>query len=97
MKVFLISTLVLTSLSAFAAPKDNCKKVALQLAAAVDKVYVPKLATGTKITASLIASNAETKTWNVNYLVPNAGGQTSYEIELGAEACDLIKMSSFSE
>jgi hypothetical protein len=97
MKKIMTGLLVLSSVSAFASPKDSCKKIALQLAAAVDKIYVPKLATGTKISATLTASTQDSKTWNVNYLVPNAGGQTAYEIELGTEACDLINMSSFSE
>jgi hypothetical protein len=97
MKKILVGALVLSSVSAFAAPIDGCKKTALKLAAAVDKVYSPKLAVGTKISASLVASSEESKTWIVNYIVPNAGGHTVYEIELGAEGCELIKMSSYSE
>lgn len=48
MKKLFIELVVLSSVSAFAAPKENCEKTALKLAAAVDKVYVPKLAKGTK-------------------------------------------------
>lgn len=96
MKFLLIALVAFSSISVFAGPKDNCEKTALKLAAAVDKVYVPKLAKGTKISTTGVWTTREKVTWSVLYQVPNAGGQTVYEIELGTESCDLIKLSSFA-
>lgn len=88
---------VISSFSALGSSKDDCRKTALKLAAAVDKVYVPKLSKGTKVFANVVSTTTDKVIWSVTYLAPNAGGQTAYEIELNTESCDLIKLSSFSE
>jgi hypothetical protein len=97
MKNVLISLVVLSSFSVFGSSKDDCRKTALKLASAVDKVYVPKLSKGTKVFTNTVFTTTDKVIWSVTYLAPNAGGQTAYEIELNTESCDLIKLSSFSE
>jgi hypothetical protein len=97
MKKLILVMLVMSSFSAIAAPKDQCKSVALKIASAVDKVYIPKLVRGTKISAELTDKSSGSVTWVVNYMVPNAGGQTAYEMVMDAEGCSLMTMNVFAE
>lgn len=97
MKNLLIASLALASLSASAAPKDKCKSIALKVAAAVDKVYTPKKATGTTVNASLNPTSDESYFWSVNYTNANAGGQTAYELNLDKEGCGLNQLNVFAE
>jgi hypothetical protein len=92
---FLLSTLVMNA-TALASAGD-CKSKALQVAKAIDRVYVPKLAKGTEVTMIETARTKNSRTWLVNFYVPNAGGATSYSIEMQNVSCEIVNLWMVSE
>ena len=97
MKKLLIASLVASYSVASFASADGCKSKALEVAKAIDKVYVAKLAKNTKITISKERQSENSNTWLVNFLVPNAGGQTAYVIEMQKDSCEIMDLKMFSE
>jgi hypothetical protein len=96
MKKFILGLITLSSFSVFAS-QDACKSKALNVAKAVDKVYVAQLVKGTKISITRVGTTESSYQWLVNFLVPNAGGQTAYSIEMQKDSCEIINLSQFSE
>lgn len=97
MKKLLIASLIASYSVASFASADGCKSKALNVAKAIDKVYVAKMAKNTKITISDEGKTVNSRIWLVNFYVPNAGGATSYTIEMQKESCEIMNLSMISE
>ncbi len=90
-------TLVTVMASASFASAHPCKLKATAIAKAVDSVYTPKLSRKTRVTTQLIESNDESSVWVVNFMNPNAGGQTAYSMELSQDSCFIINLTQMME
>jgi hypothetical protein len=96
MKIILICLFAVSSFTAFA-DSDDCKSKALNVAKAIDKVYVPKLSKGTKISIQSVGKTLNSRNWLVDFYIPNAGGATSYSIEMQKQSCEIINLNMISE
>jgi hypothetical protein len=92
-----LSLLAFLTLTSTSYASSNCQSIALKIEKNIDQIYTPKLFKVTKISAHLESSNSETESWSVNYLVPNAGGQTAYLMRLEKNSCLIQEMQVFVE